>query len=85
MAVRTTMCRLVGRHQRFGETYYLHLQDFSSPEGGYSMFLRNVGVYLRVYSRRKINPSLNYVTVREAGKMERARGSKSANSLSEHV
>jgi hypothetical protein len=34
-----TSCRLVGRDQRFGETYRLHLQDFNvdsvSPESRY--------------------------------------------------
>jgi hypothetical protein len=36
------------------------------------------------YSERKITPSLSYVTERGEGKMERARGSKTAKSLSEH-
>jgi hypothetical protein len=37
------------RHQRFGGTYHLHLQitlSYSPADGG-SMFLRNVGIYLR--------------------------------------
>jgi hypothetical protein len=41
-----TPCRLVGKSQR------LHLQDFSTEEGG-SMFLRNVGIYRRVYTASK--------------------------------
>jgi hypothetical protein len=35
-----TPCGLVGRHQRFGETYFL------STEDGGSTFLRNVVIYL---------------------------------------
>jgi hypothetical protein len=41
-----TPYRLVGTYQCFGETYYLHLQGWA--EDG-DMFLRNVGIYLRVY------------------------------------
>jgi hypothetical protein len=37
------------------------------------------------YSRRKITPSLGYVTVRGEGNMEMARESKTAKNLSEHV
>jgi hypothetical protein len=37
------------------------------------------------YSGRRITPSFSYVTERGEGEMERARGSKTANSLSEHV
>jgi hypothetical protein len=37
------------------------------------------------YSGRKINASFGYVTERGEGKMERARGIKTAKSLSEHV
>jgi hypothetical protein len=38
-----TPCGIVGRHQRFGETYCLHRQ-------GDSMFLQNFGIYLRVHT-----------------------------------
>jgi hypothetical protein len=41
-------CLLVGRYQRFGGTYCLHLQHLS-PEDGGSMFFRNVGIYLQVH------------------------------------
>jgi hypothetical protein len=37
------------------------------------------------YSGCRINLSFSYVTERGEGKMERARGSKTAESLSEHV
>jgi hypothetical protein len=37
------------------------------------------------YSGRKITASFSYVTEREEGNMERARGSKTAKSVSEHV
>jgi hypothetical protein len=37
------------------------------------------------YSGRKITSSLGYVTLRGEGKMEMARESKMAKSLSEHV
>jgi hypothetical protein len=37
-----------------------------------------------MYNGCKITPSLSSVTGREEGKMERARGSKTAKSLSEH-
>jgi hypothetical protein len=40
---------------------------------------------LLAYSGRRITLSFSYVTERGEGKMERARGSKSAKSLSEHV
>jgi hypothetical protein len=32
-----TPCELVGGYQRFGGTYYIHLQDFDSRDKG-SMF-----------------------------------------------
>jgi hypothetical protein len=38
-----------------------------------------------VYSARRITPSLNCITVRGEGMMKRARGCKTAESLSEHV
>jgi hypothetical protein len=53
---------LVGRCQRFGEKYCLHLQGFLSPslglqrrvdwssEYGDSMFLRKVVIYLQVHT-----------------------------------
>jgi hypothetical protein len=37
------------------------------------------------YSGRNIIASVSYVTVRGEGKMERARGSKTSKSLSEHA
>jgi hypothetical protein len=42
-------CGLVGRYQRFGGTYCLHLQRWNhfSPKDRDSMFLRNVGIYLQ--------------------------------------
>jgi hypothetical protein len=46
-------CGLVGRRQLFGETYCLHLQDFS-PEDGDSMFIRNVGIYFSTILERKV-------------------------------
>jgi hypothetical protein len=49
-----TPCGLVGRYQRFGDTYCLHLQGWSdrlyivlSSQRG-TIFLRNVGIYLKV-------------------------------------
>jgi hypothetical protein len=39
-------CKLVCRCQRFGETHNL-------SEDGDNMFLRNVGIYLRVYTAPK--------------------------------
>jgi hypothetical protein len=36
-----TTCGLVGRCQRFGETYFLHLQG---------MFFRNSGIYTQVHT-----------------------------------
>jgi hypothetical protein len=60
-------CTLVGRCQRFGETYYLHLQDrrsrqmppfqgnVMSPSSGLKMqivFFRSIGIYRRVYTRQ---------------------------------
>jgi hypothetical protein len=59
-------CKLVSRCQRFGETYCLHLQDGSleygdclksedfSPEDGDSIFLRNFGIYLQIYTLQKL-------------------------------
>jgi hypothetical protein len=44
-------CRLVGSCQRFEETY-ISISIFD-PEGGDSMFLRNVGSYRRVYTAPK--------------------------------
>jgi hypothetical protein len=41
-----TPCGLVGRYQRVRETYYLYF----SPEDGYSMFRRNVGIDLQVHT-----------------------------------
>jgi hypothetical protein len=38
-----------------------------------------------MYGGRKITPSLSYVTLRDEGKIERAKGSKMAKSLPEHV
>jgi hypothetical protein len=51
------------------------------------VYIRQVIIFqsLQFYSGRKITPSLGYVTVIGEGKMERARGSKIAKSLSEHV
>jgi hypothetical protein len=66
------LCGLVGGYQRFGETYFI-------PEDGDSICLRNVGIYLRVYTapkhRRTTNPSdiyevlfvLNYMSVLQCG------------------
>lgn len=42
-------CRIADRCQRFGKTYCLHLQGWS----GDSMFFRNVGFCLRVYTAPK--------------------------------
>jgi hypothetical protein len=49
-------CKLVDRCQRFGEIY--------SPEDGDSMFLRNVGIYRRVYTApkpRRISPKFSVI------------------------
>jgi hypothetical protein len=47
-------CRpVVGRYQRFGETYCLHLQGFHihfNIEDVDSMFQRNVDMHMRVYT-----------------------------------
>jgi hypothetical protein len=43
-----TPCRLVGRYQRFGETYCLNVED------GDSMFLRNVVMCPLVYTAPKL-------------------------------
>jgi hypothetical protein len=40
-----TSCKPVGRYQHCGETYRLCLH----PEDGGSVFLRNIGIYRRVY------------------------------------
>jgi hypothetical protein len=60
-AVKTSMlvfwvvllCGLVGRDQRSGKTYCLHLQhcrvEVSLEDGG-SMFLRNVCIYLQIHT-----------------------------------
>jgi hypothetical protein len=50
----------------------------------YPQYVENTGI-LRSYSGRKITPRLGCVTARGEGKIERARGSKTAKSLSEHV
>jgi hypothetical protein len=49
--------------------------------------LQNYGEYMDIgeYSGHKITPNLGYVAVRGEGKMETARGSKMAKSLSEYV
>jgi hypothetical protein len=60
-------CRLVGRCQRFGEhTVSIFIPEdgdnIFSPEDGDSMFLRNVGIYRRVYKapkRREAKLELN--------------------------
>jgi hypothetical protein len=46
-----TPCKRVGRYQRFRETTVCIFRvSIVSPEDGDSMFLRNVGIYLRVYT-----------------------------------
>lgn len=54
-------CRLMGRCQRFGETYYLNLWSWS--EEANSMFLRNVVIFLLVYTAPKQNIIISDVYV----------------------
>jgi hypothetical protein len=56
-----TPCRLVGRCQRFGGTYYLCLQG--QRQFGDSMFIRNVGINLE--STRRQNPKEDHCHRRE--------------------
>jgi hypothetical protein len=54
----------------------------------FSFYRWTLGWHLEIghdYSGRRITLSFSYVTERGEGKMERARASKTAKSLSEHV
>jgi hypothetical protein len=50
--------RLIGRYQRFGETYFLHFQ--ACLEDGDNMFLRNAGIYRRVYTTQNPRRTSSY-------------------------
>lgn len=67
-------CKLVGRWQRSGETYFL----IFNPEDGGSNFLRNTGTYRRVY--KTIKPYFTKISIKyELNKKKLSFGSQGLN------